>query len=151
MSSDVNNGAKTIWGRWTPDFSSWPEPPFKLLDPGYDAIDADATVLDNGTALLFFKDERGNCCHRDPACAESNASCPRRYFKTIRRASSASGLLGGRFCNTSVTAGMSPQLTEGPEIVDWPANPTGQRYLLYYDCFMDNHYGAPPQPKPRTM
>jgi hypothetical protein len=140
MSDDVNNGVKTIWARWTPDFQSWPEMPFVLLDPGYDSIDADATVLPNGTALLFFKDERGNCCHRDPTCLESNASCPRRYYKTIRRASSTAGLQG-KFRNTSVTAGLSPQLTEGPEIVDWPANPTGQRYLLYYDCFMFNHYG----------
>eukprot|EP01043_Picozoa_sp_COSAG02_P033484 COSAG02_NODE_2288_length_9212_cov_11.304071_3_plen_513_part_00 len=140
MSDDVNNGAKTIWGRWTPDFSSWPEKPFVLLDPGYDAIDADAMVLPNGTALLFFKDERGNCCHRDPLCPETNSSCPRRYYKTIRRASATYGLQD-RFLSTSVTAGFSPQLTEGPEIVDWPPNPTGQRYLLYYDCFMDNHYG----------
>jgi hypothetical protein len=63
-SSDVNNGAKRIWARWTEDFASWPEPPFLLLDPGFDSIDADALQLSNGTALLFFKDERGNCCHR---------------------------------------------------------------------------------------
>jgi hypothetical protein len=140
MSADVNNGAKSIWARHTPNWIDWPAPPFVLLDPGYDAIDADMTVLPNGTALLFFKDERGNCCHRDPACSETNASCPRRYYKTTRRASAVSGLEGD-FLNTSVTAGMSPQLTEGPEIVDWPANPTGGRYLLYYDCFMNNHYG----------
>eukprot|EP01051_Picozoa_sp_SAG22_P015473 SAG22_NODE_2024_length_3122_cov_2.375455_2_plen_107_part_00 len=35
---------------------------------------------------------------------------------------------------------MTPQITEGPEIVEFP-NPTGRRYLLYYDCFMDNRYG----------
>jgi hypothetical protein len=33
-SQDVNNGEKRIWGRWTPDFATWPEPPFVLLDPG---------------------------------------------------------------------------------------------------------------------
>ena len=35
----------------------------------------------------------------------------------------------------SVTAGVTPQLTEGPEIVEFP-NPTGRKYLLFYDCFM---------------
>eukprot|EP01052_Picozoa_sp_SAG31_P012743 SAG31_NODE_751_length_12354_cov_14.018605_10_plen_187_part_00 len=39
-STDVNNGAKRIWARWTPDFIEWPEPPFLLLDPGFDSIDA---------------------------------------------------------------------------------------------------------------
>jgi alpha-galactosidase len=144
-SHDVNNGDKRIWGRWTPDFDAWPEPPFVLLDPGFDAIDADALLLPNGTALLFFKDERGNCCHRDPRCPRTNASCPRRYDKTVRRASSLRGLAHIRsgaaagFSNGTVTAGVTPQLTEGPEIVEFP-NPTGQRYLLYADCFMDNHY-----------
>lgn len=147
-SHDVNNGAKRIWGRWTPNFASWPEPPFVVLDPGFDAIDADALLIPNGTALLFFKDERGNCCHRDPLCPTINASCPRRYDKTVRRASSPSGLAhvrsgapaGEGFSNGSVTAGVTPQLTEGPEIVEFPNNPTGQKYLLYADCFMDNHY-----------
>eukprot|EP01051_Picozoa_sp_SAG22_P015472 SAG22_NODE_2024_length_3122_cov_2.375455_1_plen_516_part_00 len=64
--ADANTGSKRVWARWTSDFIAWDGPPFVLLDPGFDSIDADALQLPNGTALLFFKDERGNCCHVDP-------------------------------------------------------------------------------------
>ena len=62
------------------------------MHAGFDAIDADMILLPNGTAALFFKDERGNCCHRDPLCPPTNGSCPRRFDKTIRRASSVDGI-----------------------------------------------------------
>ena len=142
------------------------------MHAGFDAIDADMILLPNGTAALFFKDERGNCCHRDPLCPPTNGSCPRRFDKTIRRASSVDGIAhihdgagAGGFgnsrcenvfvgatlylkpnicqdrlgtgkvekqdCLCSVTGGVTPQLTEGPEIVEFPFNPTGHKYLLY--------------------
>ena len=36
----------------------------------------------------------------------------------------------------SVTGGVTPQLTEGPEIVEFPFNPTGHKYLLYEPRFL---------------
>ena len=30
----------------------------------------------------------------------------------------------------------TPARTEAPQLVAWPNNPTRDRYLLYYDCFM---------------
>lgn len=120
---------KRIWGRWTENFVDYPEDPFVLLDAGYDTIDANMAKLDNGSRLLFFKDERGNCCHPDPL---------HKGFKTIRHALSTAGV--GHFPAASISPSLSPQLTEGPELVEFP-NPTGKRYLLYYDCFMQQHYG----------
>ena len=70
----------------------WPAVCTHMHHAGFDAIDADMTLLPNGTAALFFKDERGNCCHRDPLCPPTNGSCPRRFDKTIRRASSVDGI-----------------------------------------------------------
>ena len=43
---------------------------------------------------------------------------------------------GKQDCLCSVTGGVTPQLTEGPEIVEFPFNPTGHKYLLYEPRFL---------------
>eukprot|EP01062_Namystynia_karyoxenos_P039271 TRINITY_DN28565_c0_g1_i1.p1 TRINITY_DN28565_c0_g1~~TRINITY_DN28565_c0_g1_i1.p1 ORF type:complete len:356 (+),score=107.01 TRINITY_DN28565_c0_g1_i1:88-1068(+) len=110
-------GGKRIWGSWTRDFVTF-EQPQVLLDPGYTVIDATSVQLGNGSRFLFFKDERD----------ETRGG--QQLYKAVRRADA--GALGGPYAHPSGL--LSPHMTEGPEVAEFP-NPTGKKYLLYYDCF----------------
>lgn len=118
---------KRIWAIYSPDFSvTTLGKPFTLLQPNFTVIDADPIRLSNGTTLLYFKDERGT-------------NTPPQPYKAVRQAVSSSP--SGPFSPESISDILSPHMTEGPELVEFP-NPTGDPYILYYDCFQTPYFGV---------
>ena len=134
-STRASRGAFSIYACWTDDFETV-TPSFPLFEPGHSVIDAELH-RDEATAqwMLFVKDERGD--NYDP----------RTPLKAIRRTEAPphSGVVEGfaqpSWARSSLGPNLTPPRTEGPAVVDFP-NPTGHRWLLYYDCFMQGQYGV---------
>ncbi|MEW6234917.1 MAG: glycoside hydrolase family 43 protein [Candidatus Omnitrophota bacterium] len=112
------NNHQRIWSCRTKDFKTI-SPPRMLFDPGYTVIDATIEFF-NGAYYMIYKDERGENKH-----GTDN--------KAMRLA--VSGNLDGPY---QPQGGLiTPHLTEGPALFR-----AGGKWLLFYDCFMDDRWGA---------
>eukprot|EP00727_Mastigamoeba_balamuthi_P000372 m51a1_g10331 putative beta-galactosidase (325) ;mRNA; r:97537-98757 len=115
---------KRIWGAWTDFRGHWSES-FVVMDPGFNCIDADTTRVAEGQWEMYFKDERGS-------------NVPTTDYKAGRRTTGPSP--AGPWGEPSGL--LTDHLTEGFELLHLPGNPTGQPWLLYYDCFGGHHFGV---------
>ena len=107
-----------IWYAETPDFRTY-TPPAVLFDPGYSVIDA-TLVRHEGFCFLIYKDERG----------ENRVGTDHKAM----RVATATHLHGPYTPQTDL---ITPALTEGPAVF-----PTGDRWLMLYDFFMEGKWGA---------
>ena len=73
-----------------------------------------------------------------PWCFANTSAPPRPQDKVVRRARS-SGRADGGYDMESISAPISPEFSEGPEVVRAPG--TQNSWILYYDCFEAPHYG----------
>jgi hypothetical protein len=107
-----------IWSATTEDFREFSLSSL-FFDPGYNVIDA--TVCRAGNQyVMAFKDERGD-------------NKPDTPFKGIRLSTSTGD------CNSfdNISGILTPPVTEGPVLFR-----CHDRWMLFYDCYMDGHWGA---------
>ena len=107
-----------IWTASTEDFRRYSSSSL-FFDPSYSVIDATVYRMDT-LYVMAFKDERG----------ENRPDTP---YKAIRIATSSGNPAG--FGNISEI--ITPPLTEGPILFR-----CHDRWMLFYDCYMDGHWGA---------
>lgn len=73
-----------------------------------------------------------------PWCFANTSAPPRPQDKVVRRARST-GRADGGYDMESISEPISPEFSEGPEVVRAPTR--NDSWILYYDCFEAPHYG----------